>query len=148
MKNIFSVILCLITMVTLTACSERRYGEGEFVEVLINLTSSPETQFFVNLRLTNHSDEAVQVEVNGFEYLDGENWVTIPPISDESLTWELGIESPSNVLGTVLSFEQWLSPDYPTQGTFRVSVRVYDLNGKYLFTQESNARELEHFTFN
>ena len=152
MKKILNLVWILVVAVLLTACSNRRYGEGEVVKVLINPSGEPQTQFFMNLRLYNHSDEVVNAVVEGFEYLDGETWVSIPPISEEEWVQELGFrlsakDHQGDITNTTLGFSDWLNPDYPTTGTFRVSVRVYDLEGNYQFTQTSNERELSYFTF-
>ena len=154
MKKLFVLLTVVLGLTVLTGCSlfgERRYGEGDVVRVLINPSSDQSSQFFVNLRIYNDSDEARQVRIQGFEYLDGNEWVFISPISDEEWMTSKSTLQPtgheSNSLATIMSFEEWLNPDYPTIGEFRAVVRVYDLDGNYQFTQESNTRTLEHFRF-
>jgi len=154
MKKIFILLTVLLGLTVLTGCSlfgERRYGEGDVVRVLINPSGDQSTQFFMNLRIYNDSDEARQVIVQGFEYLDGGEWISIPPIGSHA--WMFGgwtiqpTGHDSSSLATTMSFEDWLNPDYPTLGEFRAVVRVYDLDGNYQFTQASNIRTLEHFRF-
>ena len=150
MKKILMLVLTVAATLGLAACGDRRYGEGDVVEVLIN-PAHDTTQQFMNLHLFNHSNDNVVVVIEGFEYLDGDNWILIPPVSEaewvQNNSTELSTEDGRNRAGTVLGFEYWLNPDYPTEGTFRVSARVYDISGAYLFTQGSNVRELEGFSF-
>jgi len=154
MKKLLGLVGIFMTMVLLTGCGlfgERRYGEGEVVRVLINPAFDQSTQFFMNLRTYNDSDEVRQVRIDGFEYLDGDEWVFIPPLGDEEWmfsTWTLQPSGhDSDTFSTTMGFNYWLNPDYPTIGEFRARIRVYDLDGNYQFTQESNTRTLEHFRF-
>ena len=153
MKKLF-VFLTLITgLSVLTGCNllgERRYGEGDVVRVLINPAHDQSTQFFVNLRIYNDSDEARLLRIGGFEFLDGDEWIFVPPVGEYEwlFDWMFGEGlQPNDSFGSVMNFNDWLNPDYPTLGEFRAVIRVYDLDGNYQFTQASNTRTLEYFRF-
>jgi len=154
MKKLLGLTLIIGTIVLLTGCDlfgERRYGEGDVVRVLINPSGDQSTQFFMNLRIFNDSDEARQVRIGGFEYRDGDDWILIPPTGEHEWMFNKWVLQPSghdsDTFNTTMQFNYWLNPNYPTLGEFRAVVRVYDLNGNYQFTQESNTRTLEHFRF-
>ena len=152
MKKLLGLVLVGLSIVLLTGCDlfgERHYGEGDVVRVLIN----PSSGDFMNLHLFNDSNEARQLRIAGFEYLDGNEWVLIPPVGEYEWMFDFmaSMLQPSGQsddrVGTVMNFRDWLNPDYPTTGEFRAVIRVYDLDGNYQFTQASNTRTLEHFRF-
>jgi len=158
MKKILNLIWIVMAMVLLTGCNpfaERRYGEGDVVRVLINPSGEPSSQFFMNLHVFNDSDEARYLVIDGFEYLDGNEWIKIPPIGEED--WMFNRMHGGKALqpngqdadsfGTIMHFNDWLNPNYPTTGEFRARIRVYDLDGNYQFTQASNTGTLEYFRF-
>jgi len=155
MKKLFIFLTLITSLSLLTGCSifgERRYGEGDVVRVLINLSGNQSTHFFVNLRIFNDSDEARLLRVGGFEFLDGDEWIFIPPANpfDDFMMGDYPLQPSghaSDTFNTVMNFSDWLNPDYPTLGEFRAVIRVYDLNGNYQFTQASNTRTLEYFRF-
>ena len=152
---LFGVVLATAVLTGCDLFGERRYGEGDVVRVLINLSHTPETQHFVNLQIFNDSDQPRLLRIAGFEYLDGDEWQWIPPSSEHE--WMTDFMSGGDTLtpagtdrssfGTVMNFHDWLNPDYPTIGEFRAVIRVYDLDGNYQFTQASNVRELQYFSF-
>gem|GEM_PF-1823981 len=156
MKKFLNLVLITLAIVLLTGCNllgERHYGEGDEVRVLINLADNQSTNFFVNLHIFNDSDEARRLRIEGFEYLENDEWILIPPVDEYE--WMLDF-MPSTLqpsgqqddrTSTVMSFNDWLNPDYPTLGEFRAVIRVYDLDGNYQFTQTSNTRILEYFRF-
>lgn len=159
MKKLLGLILIGVLIVSLTGCNmvrrEQRYGEGDVVRVLINLAFDESTQHFVNLRIHNDSDEARLLRIEGFEYLEDGEWVLIPPIGEDDWLHDFIFDGdPLQIAGTdgdtfntIMNFHDWLNPNYPTLGEFRASVRVYDLDGDYQFTQTSNSRELQYFRF-
>ena len=159
MKKFTTLTLLLLSIILITGCntfSERRYGEGDVVRVLINPSGQPQNQHFMNLQIFNDSNEEWLVKIEGFETLENEEWVLITPFANEDwMTDFLNGSEPleregerNDRFGTIMSFDLWLHPDYPTTGDFRASIRVYDLNGNYQFTQASNVREIQYFTFN
>lgn len=152
MKKLFILLTVIISLPFLNGCSifgERRYGEGDVVRVLINPSFDQSTQFFVNLHIFNDSDEARLLRIGGFEFLDGDEWILIPPIGEYEWMFDKFYYplQPSDRTSTTMGFENWLNPDYPTLGEFRAVIRVYDLDGNYQFTQASNTRTLEYFRF-
>jgi len=154
MKRLMGLAGIIIALFLLTGCGlfgERRYGEGDVIRVLINHSLDQTSQFFLNMRIYNDSDEQLQVSIIGFEYLENNEWISISPIANEDWMFEKTILQPSghesSSVATIMSFDKWLNPNYPTIGDFRAIVRVYNMNGDFQFEQPSNIRELQYFRF-
>lgn len=144
------------------------FSEGERFTVRANYSPHQENLHeFINLRIRNSTDETFYMFVNGLEHRRGGAWMSIEPsLSADAGNWLLqffdlepssdstgapGIQSLWTPLPTSRDFsfifEDFLSPDQPIQGRFRISVRIYDLDKNYLETLYSEEFNIRHFSF-
>jgi len=145
------------------------FSEGERFTVRANYSPHQESLHeFINLMIRNSTDETFYMFINGLEHRQGGTWIPIEPnLSAEEGNWLLQFfdlePSPDSTaalpsirnLWTPLStsrsfsfiFEEFLNPNQPIQGRFRISVRIYDLDKNYLETLYSEEFNIRHFSF-
>lgn len=144
------------------------FSEGERFTVRTNYSPHQESLHeFINLMIRNSTDETFYMFVEGLEYRDGREWILIEPaLSAEEGNWLLQFfdlepspdsTAPSSIRdlwtplpisrGFSFIFEDFLNPDQPIQGRFRISIRIYDLDKNYLETLYSEEFNIRHFSF-
>ncbi|MCL1948414.1 MAG: hypothetical protein FWF59_01590 [Turicibacter sp.] len=137
------IILTLGVTLLLGACSgiSSLFGHADWA--LVQANPGADNAEFVNLHVTNDLDEDIPMSVIGFEVLLDEEWQPIPinPDADVDFLMEnrpVSSSDDENSISTILRFEDYLHPDYPTEVVFRIAVELKDTNGNHLETRNSN----------
>jgi len=143
-KKIY-VMALVLTLFTLTACF---LPTGLANELQVNPASDP-GHAFVNVHVTHNFDHEVTFTLEGFERYEEGEWIKIPLNPNHDVTYlliDLEIEE-NNGHRSIARFDDYLNPDYPTTGTFRLVGQLKELNGAHLKTMTSNEFEIENFSF-